>query len=644
MVLRFLVHTLRVGLLTVFLGLLSPWPVGALAGPAVLPEVVVSASRVEQAQSEALLVVDVINRDQIDQFGASNLAEFLDTVTGVNLSRLYGRFGVDASLDIGYMGESGAQNVLVLIDGQRVNGLDQSSVLFSQIPLSSVRRIEIRKANGGALYGDRAQGGVVNIITRDDAAKEVGLSLGSFGTRKLDAYVGFKGDGLQGSVALMSARADGFRQHSTADQQSAQLKLSTRGDWGRLGFFANAFEETAQMPSYLSPAEFASNHRAIGAYPTESDRTGGSAGLRYERYLSEGSVFSFDLTHRRSHDKTYSTIHNERLALSPEFRSTVGAWDWLLGLELSDASANTDAGKQVAQRSDALYAQATWLLSPDFTLEVSARTQRARSDFQATAAQAISAASTRQSALSMAGRYAIGKDTTLRLGALSGFRFPNADELYYFDQSTYELLTINPSVKPMGSQEVSVQIEHAFASGKVDMHYRNIRSSDEIGYQYDCGTVAGTAASCNINLYDTRRQVLSLAGRWLVGPALAVNASLDLVRAAIDSGDNLGRRMPLTPRRVARVSAAQTLSAYTLIASASYRSAMVQATDQSASYPLIPGRTVVDLGLTRKLSKTWALSAWLRNAFDKRYYDYAQYDGLYPADARGFFLSLKAAL
>lgn len=90
------------------------------------------------------------------------MAEFLDGVSGVSLARLYGRAGVDASLDIGYMGEAGSQNVLVLVDGQRLNSLDSSGIRFAQLPMSSIERIEIRKANGGALYGDRAQGGVID--------------------------------------------------------------------------------------------------------------------------------------------------------------------------------------------------------------------------------------------------------------------------------------------------------------------------------------------------------------------------------------------------------------------------------------------------------------------------------------------------
>jgi len=34
-------------------------------------------------------------------------------------------------------------------------------------------------------------------------------------------------------------------------------------------------------------------------------------------------------------------------------------------------------------------------------------------------------------------------------------------------------------------------------------------------------------------------------------------------------------------------------------------------------------------------------SLWVRNAFNKTYYDYASYDGIYPADGRGIFVNLK---
>ena len=609
-----------------------------------LDPVVISASRMEQPRSTSAIIVDVITRAQIEQSGASNVAEFLDTVGGVSLTRLYGRSGVDASLDIGYMGESGAQNVLVLVDGQRLNALDQSSIRFAQLPMSSIERIEIRKANGGALYGDRAQGGVINIITRTDASKEVGLSLGSFGTRKLDAYLGFASESVRGSVSAMSASSDGYRAHSEARQNSAQLKLSTSGDWGRVGFFTRGFEEKAQMPSYLTPAQFAANPKAVGAYPATSDRSGGSAGIRYDRALGGDSAFSVDVVHQTSQEKAYDTIHNNRTTLTPEFRSKLGSGTWLVGGEFYDSNANTDGGKQVGQRSQSVYAQTAQPLTKTLSLELGARTQKVESEFQASAAGSKTSTSAQKSGLSAALRQQLTASTVVRAGALTGFRFANADELYYFDPNTYAMLAINPLVKPMSTREYFAQMEHTYAAGKVDVHYRNIHAADEIGYEYSCGTVAGQAASCNTNLYDTQRQVLSFNGSWQPLKALSLKVGMDFVDASIDSGSNAGNRIPLTAKRVARLSAEQRMDGYTLMAAARYRDNMVQSSDRTGFYPLIPSRTVVDLGMSTSLSKNWSMSAWVRNAFNKSYYDYATYNGIYPADGRGVFVTLKASL
>lgn len=607
--------------------------------------VVISASRIEQPRSASAVIVDVITREQIEQSGASNVAEFLDTVSGMSLTRLYGRSGVDASLDIGYLGQGGSQNVLVLVDGQRLNNLDASGVRYAQLPMSSIERIEIRKANGGALYGDRAQGGVVNIITRGDTAREVGLSLGSFGAQKLDAYMGFKTNDVRGSIALMSASSEGYRDYSESRQNSAQIKLSTSGDWGRLGFFVRGFEEKAQLPSTLTPEQFVANPRRIGAYPMPTERSGSAAGVRYDRALGNDRVLSLDVFHQSSVEKLYNNIHNSRAALNPEYRARLGAGQWLFGGEFANTQSNTDDGKQVGQYSQSLYVHATQPLREKLNMELGARTQKVSNDFQANEASETTSASRRKSSLSAAVRHQYSESTVLRAGALTGFRFANADELYYFTfVPRYTLLAINPQVKPMSTREFFAQMEYTYAGGKVDIHYRNIRAADEIGYLGACGVVGGVDASCNANLYDTRRQVVSINGHWKPNAGLTLRAGLDFVDATIDSGPNAGNRIPLTSRQVARLAVEQRMDGYTLIATSRYRGNMVQSNDQTGSYPLMPSRNVVDLGVSTSLSKAVSLSAWVRNVFDKSYYDFAQSNGLYPADGRGFFINLKASL
>ena len=603
--------------------------------------VVVSASRMKQPLSEASVVVDVISRQQIEQSGASNVTEFLDSVGGMSVNRLYGRAGIDASVDIGYLGEAGSQNVLILIDGQRVTGADSSGNHFAQLPMSAIEQIEIRKANGGVLFGDRAQGGVINIITRTDIAQSVNLSFGSFGYQKQDVYLGFQSDQTRGSVSFMNSRADGYRQFSESDQRSAQVRLTNSSDLGQLSFFVRGFEESANLPSYLTPAQFAADPARVGAYPIATERSGAATGLKYLRALAGDDLLSIDTFHQELNAKTYDAIKNTRTSITPEYKTKWLSNQLILGGEFADAQANTDTKKQVQQQTQSLFVQVFRPITLRTTLDAGLRIQRAESLFQTSSGAASTSASAQKNGGSIGALTQLTDTSTLRAGALTGFRFPNADELYTFNRTTYALLQINPSVKPMSTQEYFLQFEQRHHSGKWAAHYRQIVATDEIAYQYNCGVVGSVAASCNSNLYDTKRSILSLSSDWRVSAASMLKAHVDFVDATISNGLNAGQRVPLTPKQVVRVTYEQKIGSYVAMSSLHHRSGMMQASDQTASNPKMPSRKVVDLGLRTEFSQTLTGSVWMRNAFDKSYYDYATYNGLYPADGRGVYANLK---
>ncbi|MGA0817191.1 MAG: TonB-dependent receptor plug domain-containing protein, partial [Burkholderiaceae bacterium] len=120
-----------------------------------LDPVVVTASKFEEPQGQATAIVDVIDRQQIEASGAANITELLDQVSGGLLTRQYGRLGADASFDLGYLGGASVQRTLVLVDGVRMNDIDGATIRWGQVPLDAIERIEVRKAGGGVLFGDR---------------------------------------------------------------------------------------------------------------------------------------------------------------------------------------------------------------------------------------------------------------------------------------------------------------------------------------------------------------------------------------------------------------------------------------------------------------------------------------------------------
>ena len=63
------------------------------------------------------------------------------------------------------------QNLVVLLDGQRLNENELTGIKWSSIPINSIERIEIMRGAGAVLYGAGATGGVINIITRTPGRK-----------------------------------------------------------------------------------------------------------------------------------------------------------------------------------------------------------------------------------------------------------------------------------------------------------------------------------------------------------------------------------------------------------------------------------------------------------------------------------------
>jgi outer membrane cobalamin receptor len=80
---------------------------------------------------------------------------------------------------------AGANQCLILLDGQRLNSPAGGGVDLSKIPLSQVERIDIIRGSDSALFGESAMGGIVNIVTKDPSGKpaaDASLTYGSYET------------------------------------------------------------------------------------------------------------------------------------------------------------------------------------------------------------------------------------------------------------------------------------------------------------------------------------------------------------------------------------------------------------------------------------------------------------------------------
>lgn len=150
---------------------------------------VVTASRTPEKKIDANADVAVVTSKEIEEKHFDDVAQAVKNVPGVFISSHGSSNQVGMSEQI-YI--NGSPNVVVLVDGMRrnTNGNSLATVnIGDMVSMDSIDHIEVLKGSASTLYGSDAQGGVINIITKN--AKENGIKTTlrtSFGDNSKEKY------------------------------------------------------------------------------------------------------------------------------------------------------------------------------------------------------------------------------------------------------------------------------------------------------------------------------------------------------------------------------------------------------------------------------------------------------------------------
>ncbi len=153
----------------------TPLPNGSAADPAagtdgtpVLPETVVTATRVATPVNDLVSDTVVITRDQIEQQASRTLPEILARMAGVQIAA-NGGLGEASSV---FIRGADASSTILLIDGVRYGSATLGTPVWDNIPVEMIDRIEVVKGPASALYGSDGVGGVVQIFTRRGSSSD----------------------------------------------------------------------------------------------------------------------------------------------------------------------------------------------------------------------------------------------------------------------------------------------------------------------------------------------------------------------------------------------------------------------------------------------------------------------------------------
>ncbi len=171
------------------------------------PTVVVVATRPAQRPEDPSAFTTVVETRDFEG-EAKSLEQLVERTVGVQV-RSFGGPGEPAEISI--RGSTGAQ-VVVLLDGVRLNSAQSGTVDLTTIPLSVVERVEIVRGGGGIQQGSDAVGGVVDITTRrvgSEPESHAIVSGGSFGTYQASVSQSGRIGGVEVLGAYDFFRTDG---------------------------------------------------------------------------------------------------------------------------------------------------------------------------------------------------------------------------------------------------------------------------------------------------------------------------------------------------------------------------------------------------------------------------------------------------
>lgn len=360
-----------------------------------LDQIVITATKTPVKLSEAGANVSVVTREEIEKMHYRDVGEALRNVPGFNIVG----FGSTGGRN-GFAGINGTSNILVLMDGKRMNLPNQlggmAAVDFTNITnMDNIERIEVVKGSASALYGSDAEGGIINIITKNPQQNKTILKFtsGSFGKQSYGIIHEGKEDTLSWYLTATKEKIDNFKDSnalevpsSSNDAKQYSLKLNKQlGNSAEVTFSYQKYDGDGYYPgnqNWLNNYGSAPGHMKEKdeswdvAYSSSNEKGTRSEIKLYEntnKYSVDGLEWNWNLFPPALQNSAYyydmkKTGLTYQLSYQANENHLV-----IAGLDYYKDQLESDEVTKVSNENRAVYFQDRWKLSERFDLDAGMR-------------------------------------------------------------------------------------------------------------------------------------------------------------------------------------------------------------------------------------------------------------------------------
>jgi len=619
-----------------------------------VPSVLVSGSRFASEPTLAPIGATVITADDIRNAGATDVNQAIRKIGGV-----FGRQSLDSSpdfaLDLRGFGTNSSQNLVILVDGVRMNENELAATVLSTIQIDTVERIEITRGGSSVLYGDGATGGVIQIITRRGAAGgksgthgSVFAEGGQFADKTLRGNLTHQFDRFVFDAAYGRNATDGYRANSHYDQRTLGAGLAWNFDGGRAGIRVDSARQDSGLPGSLTLAEFNANPRQsqtpYDAGSLDTDRYSafveqriGDVELAAELSQRERTVTShYDYGSGVVSNATYSSHQTQ---FSPRLRYIARPYGMLnelvTGIDLARWTRGTTSDFSLAdarQVSKAFYIrdELRFDAAHDGRLAIGVRREKFDKDYaDALAFAAPESLSQTQNAWDLQGSYSVAPQVAFHAKAGQSYRVANVDENSYRGS--------NDLLKGQVSHDLEIGLTLGTPARQLAVRGFRHKLTNEIFFDPTIGY------GINTNLDPTRRQGVEIDAQMDVMARVRASAHYQHVNATFTDGPNAGRDMVLVPKNVLSARLAWLGEGQSADIGAQWVDKQRYGDDfTNGCSARIGAYTVFDARYAHTFGP-WELAVTGANLADRHYFSnaFSCRGGIYPSDGRQLKLSAR---
>ena len=592
----------------------------------------------------------VITAGDIRSAGVNDVNAAIRKIGGV-----YGRQSLDGSPDFGLdlrgFGTNSSQNLVILVDGVRMNENELAGAILSSIPVDTVDRIEITRGGSSVLYGEGATGGVINIFTKRGTEQgyhgALALEGGQF--HQHDARASLRhGEGpLSFDLAAAHQATDNDRKNNQFRQKTISGGVQWAQDATRLGLRVESARQKSRLPGSLTLDEFNQDPHQTNT-PDDFGKLDSDRIMVFAEHRIGSLELAAELSHREREVLSHydfggfiseATYTSGQTQFSPRLRQIARVNgllnEFVAGVDLVRWERDTTFGSNASQDSKAVYARDELRFSGarNARLAFGARHERVEKE-EANSALGVPNGEQSQNAWSLEGSIDPLANVTLHAKAGKSYRLPNADE--------NGLRSANNLLDVQTSRDLELGVTVGDKARQVSARVFRHRLRKEIFF--DPMPTPSNPFGANTNLDPTRRQGVELDAQADLGASLRLSGHVQHVQAEFTDGPNAGREMVLVPKNVVTARLAWLPgNGQSADIGAQYVSNQRYGDDfanscnaRIASYTTFDARYAIKLG-------AWEVALNGLNLADRRYFSqaFACRAGIYPSDGRQLKLSAR---